>query len=816
MDALASDSVPWLSRLLSALRTGIACLLVLLGVSKASRFVEFPVFGYVVTVLVLSESALGKALEDAAFVMYGTLQAAAFSMVVLSIIGESVVSLEFNKRESTWELIIVLVFASSIPPGTKNFSLGVCLTCIFVKSFLWSYLPNQKPVKKRLALAITTIVYVNAYNNPLTHPVFFPLKLTLTTTLGTVSAIIALIFPVPRLSAYQVQYNTKLFAKLAMENFAVLVHAFCSNDQEEITSLCLQSKSVQRAALKAYSEIQRRKVTYLREGNSLILTVCATYRLKQLGSLGFWFKQGVKQGAAVSKLVQDMTRNSLEKLGSWSNSFLSGTISSFPKSQIQAEKQVRIEEVREALLTLHDYAAATWNRSDCTPDEEFRRMFFLFTVKKFVEEEIKILMAGQVPVALSHPACHHGCKAAAISSGSALPVHSSNTTPSNLVAATRRSLNLAANKKMVIEAFKIALSMVIAVYLGVLYRKDYGYWSTITVALGLFNHRTGTFKSTSLRLQGTALGTVYGYLVALTTHQALLTTIFAILPWLAFTSFMRKSKLLELTGASTAYTSAVIIVGRRRPGIVQDFAVLRMAMAVLGLGAFMAVEALICSRRAARLARRELELNLKKIQECMQVIFDVHSIECSECFKAAIPEVRKKEQTIRDGVERLRQLTAEARAEPDFWHAPFHDGIYSKLWESQSRITELLSYLSLATVDFRSEGKLFTGGVTRQLKISQIGLSKTFECTYQSLRQKRSKAQHTADIENQFEESSIKDDADTSPPEEIYRDFQLVHSEAALTIGAIGFCCHELLKQATYLKKLTQELLLQEEEESQS
>ncbi|EFJ36128.1 hypothetical protein SELMODRAFT_404621 [Selaginella moellendorffii] len=790
MDALASDSVPWLSRLLSALRTGIACLLVLLGVSKASRFVEFPVFGYVVTVLVLSESALGKALEDAAFVMYGTLQAAAFSMVVLSIIG------------------------------TKNFSLGVCLTCIFVKSFLWSYLPNQKPVKKRLALAITTIVYVNAYNNPLTHPVFFPLKLTLTTTLGTVSAIIALIFPVPRLSAYQVQYNTKLFAKLAMENFAVLVHAFCSNDQEEITSLCLQSKSVQRAALKAYSEIQRRKVETAWEPGVLVQARSqgenVSRMITNMNQYLIGMNIAIQQGAAVSKLVQDMTRNSLEKLGSWSNSFLSGTISSFPKSQIQAEKQVRIEEVREALLTLHDYAAATWNRSDCTPDEEFRRMFFLFTVKKFVEEEIKILMAGQVPVALSHPACHHGCKAAAISSGSALPVHSSNTTPSNLVAATRRSLNLAANKKMVIEAFKIALSMVIAVYLGVLYRKDYGYWSTITVALGLFNHRTGTFKSTSLRLQGTALGTVYGYLVALTTHQALLTTIFAILPWLAFTSFMRKSKLLELTGASTAYTSAVIIVGRRRPGIVQDFAVLRMAMAVLGLGAFMAVEALICSRRAARLARRELELNLKKIQECMQVIFDVHSIECSECFKAAIPEVRKKEQTIRDGVERLRQLTAEARAEPDFWHAPFHDGIYSKLWESQSRITELLSYLSLATVDFRSEGKLFTGGVTRQLKISQIGLSKTFECTYQSLRQKRSKAQHTADIENQFEESSIKDDADTSPPEEIYRDFQLVHSEAALTIGAIGFCCHELLKQATYLKKLTQELLLQEEEESQS
>ncbi|XP_024541030.1 uncharacterized protein LOC9647686 [Selaginella moellendorffii] len=358
-----------------------------------------------------------------------------------------------------------LGFCLSIPPGTKNFSLGVCLTCIFVKSFLWSYLPNQKPVKKRLALAITTIVYVNAYNNPLTHPVFFPLKLTLTTTLGTVSAIIALIFPVPRLSAYQVQYNTKLFAKLAMENFAVLVHAFCSNDQEEITSLCLQSKSVQRAALKAYSEIQRRKVEIAWEPGVLVQARSqgenVSRMITNMNQYLIGMNIAIQQGAAVSKPVQDMTRNSLEKLGSWSNSFL----------------------------------------SDCTPDEEFRRMFFLFTVKKFVEEEIKILMAGQVPVALSHPACHHGCKAAAISSGSALPVHSSNTTPSNLVAATRRSLNLAANKKMVIEAFKIALSMVIAVYLGVLYRKDYGYWSTITVALGLFNHRTGTFKSTSLRLQ---------------------------------------------------------------------------------------------------------------------------------------------------------------------------------------------------------------------------------------------------------------------------------------------------------------------------
>ncbi|EFJ04322.1 hypothetical protein SELMODRAFT_449390 [Selaginella moellendorffii] len=186
-------------------------------------------------------------------------------------------------------------------------------------------------------------------------------------------------------------------------------------------------------------------------------------------------------------------------------------------------------------------------------------------------------------------------------------------------------------------------------------------------------------------------------------------------------------------------------------------------------GGFMAVEA--CSRRAVRLARRELELNLKKIQECMQP---------------------KQEQSLTSGTRRFM----------------------TKSIASSGRVR--VSYLSLATVDFRSEGKLFTGGVTRQLKISQIGLSKTFECTYQSLRQKKSKAQHTADIENQFEEPSIKDDADTSPPEEIYGDFQLVHSEAALTIGAIGFCCHELLKQATYLKKLTQELLLQEEEESQS
>ncbi|TYI99050.1 hypothetical protein E1A91_D01G260200v1 [Gossypium mustelinum] len=386
-------------------------------------------------------------------------------------------------------------------------------------------------------------------------------------------------------------------------------------------------------------------------------------------------------------------------------------------------------------------------------------------------------------------------------------------------------------------AIKCSLSLGLAVLFGLIYNKENGYWSGLTIAISFVTERQATFMVANARAQGTAMGSVYGILCCFIFKKLTDLRFLLLLPWIIFTSFLRHSRMYGQAGGIAAVIGASLILGRKNYGTPSEFAIARTAEATIGLLCFVAVEILFHPSRSATLAKTELSRTLRAVQDCFKVI-SLHTDRKENLMEL----MREKQKKLKYHVRELQNFIAEAELEPNFWFLPFHCGCYNKLLISICKMTDLLHF-TIHLIGFLSAASQMLGvtweEIQEQIKnilehlvdktgslskcLDKVLLIKSLEEIEKQL-QMESVSQDlelgkspNADVSTRlgYEETSISEIeksflqytirvADKTERNEVE---EMLKSQMVLCLSSLGYCLNDLKREATETEKEIAELL---------
>lgn len=237
-------------------------------------------------------------------------------------------------------------------------------------------------------------------------------------------------------------------------------------------------------------------------------------------------------------------------------------------------------------------------------------------------------------------------------------------------------------------AFKCSFCLGLAVLLGLTFDKENGCWAGLTIAISFVEGRQAIFTIANYRVQGTALGSVYGVICCFLFHYEELRLI-ALLPWVVFTSFLRHSRMYGQTGGVSAAIGALVILGRKNYGPPNEFAISRLTEVFIGLSAFIVVELFLQPTRAATLAKNQAYLTLRHLQDCIKET-RIHKNQKTQEFS----DLKEKQRNLSYLVSQLKEFVGDAEMEPSFWFLPFNASCYKNLVQSMSNVVDMLCFVS--------------------------------------------------------------------------------------------------------------------------
>ncbi|PHT36584.1 hypothetical protein CQW23_24284 [Capsicum baccatum] len=240
-------------------------------------------------------------------------------------------------------------------------------------------------------------------------------------------------------------------------------------------------------------------------------------------------------------------------------------------------------------------------------------------------------------------------------------------------------------KETLMFALKCSVSLGLAVWLGLLFDKQNGFWAGLTVASTLAQGKLATFTLANAQAQGIAFGSVYGVLGCSVFQKATNLRFLALLPWIIFSSFLKHSRIYGHAGGISALLGAVMILGRKYSGPANEFAIIRLTETFIGLSCFIVVQFLLNPKRAASLARNQLYCTLDILKDCMNQI--------AQKDQRELRGLIKKQRKLKSHILNLQKLCLNAELEPDFWFLPFNATCYKKLQGSLSKIADLFCYV---------------------------------------------------------------------------------------------------------------------------
>ncbi|KAJ4970667.1 hypothetical protein NE237_003766 [Protea cynaroides] len=621
----------WRSRLIVALRTVLACSIVgsitLYGPDIITRQLAFPAYSYTTVILIVTDATLGDAMRGCYHALCATVQGALPGLLSLWVIGPA------RLTESTTALAVALsAFVVALPESTH-------LIC------------------KRIAMGQIVLLYVMAFVQGAETDVFMhPLRVAASTAVGAVAAVLALLFPYPRLACCKVKKKCNLFAENASERLSLFVLALCSQDKT--------------SALASLSQAQLLSKT----GSKLLQSIKLKQVIKPLEGSMQWEKPW-------NRFLQSHHNNPGERVQSLETPMRGMEIAinccpSFPVRVVDSELKSLLQRLEEHIsLTLRHVKCSL--PSDCsstvpeTNREEVYKSFHTFKAIFPTYEDLpsfffifcmKILYHESVMTQLNN-----------------LATNTKEQTNSHKHDCLSRLMGLFSNERLVF-ALKCSLSLGLAVLFGLNFNKEDSIWSGLTVGLGIASTGEATFKVANLRAQGTVLGSIYGVFGCFLLQRFMTIRFLSLLPWIIFTSFLRHSKMYGQAGGMAAIIAALLILGRKNYGPSNEFAFARIMESFIGLFCYILVEILLQPTRAATLAKIQLSQTIGTLYECSESI----SLNSIEKLK------ENKQEELRIQVSKLGKIIAEAEGEPNFWFLPFHGACYSKLLGSLTKMMELL------------------------------------------------------------------------------------------------------------------------------
>lgn len=257
-------------------------------------------------------------------------------------------------------------------------------------------------------------------------------------------------------------------------------------------------------------------------------------------------------------------------------------------------------------------------------------------------------------------------------------------------------LKLTISARRIRGAVKVAIAMTAAALAGRAVHVDTSFWAPVTVSFVVVaGYQGGSFKVALLRLQGSVLGAIFGYLVLLVGHNSKVGLTTALVAWVTCNAFIRYSSPFGYAGLVAAFTAPIIVLGygSAEDGY-EDFALSRITQTCVGILCFIAVEMVLWPERAVKLVHKELHQCLTSCRFCTAAIVASYmDDECARCRKQAIKDVADLESSISRSLALQEVLAKEAVAEPELWHPPFPAEVYNRLIKSQCHILRLLYFM---------------------------------------------------------------------------------------------------------------------------
>lgn len=392
------------------------------------------------------------------------------------------------------------------------------------------------------------------------------------------------------------------------------------------------------------------------------------------------------------------------------------------------------------------------------------------------------------------------------------------------------------NRERLVVAFKCSLTLGLSVLFGLLFSRENGYWAGLTVAFGMVPWREPTFKAANTKAQGTVLGSVYGVLGCLISQNFMELRILVLIPWIVFTSFLKRSRMYGPAGGVSAAIGAVLLLGRKDYGLPSDFAITRITETFIGLCCSIFVELLLQPTRASTLARIQLLESLGAFHECIEsMALDAYTSKSTTC----LVELKNKEKKLRKHVNELAKSIEEADAEPNFWFMPLPTASYRKILASLSKMVELLLF-AVHGMEFLENESRTLGVVWNDLQEHINGDLELFKelCSSMTCLEEIAIIKSLARVEMEFQKKNKNSSNDLELGKSPDAEFRVLgadeemekivgsflqhvkeaisrthlgeggvrKSTAVLCLSAIGFCLKGLMKETTEIEKVVKEL----------
>ncbi|KAK9066032.1 hypothetical protein SSX86_015434 [Deinandra increscens subsp. villosa] len=612
----------WRERLGSAFRTAIACTIIgctaLYGPDPVRRQIQYPSVAYVTAILIVSDATLGTALRGSWHAFCATVLVVPSSMMCL------------------WAV------------GTSTFTEGGATVAVALSAFLVA-LPECLPIlTKRIAFAQLVIIYVGAVvRGSDAGPVSHPVHIAACTALGASASVLALILPYPRMAVTEVKKQFQSYKENASERSSLYLEAFLSEDKSTAHDLMAQAEPLAKTGTKLVRHINR-----VQEG-----VKWERYRVCDFK------KSFMKMGDRLSDMETPI--NGMKMAVS--------AISSFPVSiDGELKTYLQSERVKQTLKLEHAECFVPLDDAVTVPerkDELFDKSIQAITSVSPTQKNLPVFF-------------FLSCFEQLLNNSTMNPKPESldgqKTDKDQPAEESRLKGNVSqSSTDRLVFALKCSASLGLAVLLGMFFDKKNGYWSGLTIAISFVEGRQPIFTVANNRLQGTAMGSVYGVLGSCLLQHFAEIRFIIILPWIVFTSLIQHSNMFGESGGISAVIGALLILGRRNYGPPKEFAVARLTEVSIGLFCMVLLEIILQPVRPVTLVKRQVTQCLRTLDECINRIPDILSM-------------NEKIEKLKSDINELKNLIKEAKVEPSFWFLPFNASCYENTQERLSKMVDLL------------------------------------------------------------------------------------------------------------------------------
>ncbi|XP_009787557.1 uncharacterized protein LOC107811427 [Nicotiana tabacum] len=531
-------------------------------------------------------------------------------------------------------------------------ALALALTSLLVALLECTHFRCKKIAFGQLVLVFADGVIRGVHTSVVVHP----LRVAWSTVLGIVASLLALSLPYPKLAYFEVRKLHQLYAENSKERVDIYSRAIISQDNLNAVELLSRAKLHSQTGAKLFHS------TKVLKGGLMWETPWLRF---------FKYCSDVPGDNELQNM--EITIRGMEIALTSCPSFSTVLVTEELKGALQhmSEQICRKSEQtthQETKVDLHNESPLIHNDTISPSQTSLPTFFFLSCAKMLLTNSSPSLLKNSKPNAEVHPKrLWH-----------------------NIWMKRPRKETLA-------FAFKCSVSLGLAMWLGLLFDKENGFWAGLTVASSLAQGKIATFTIANAQAQGIAFGSVYGVLGCSIFKSIDNLKFLALLPWIIFSSFLKNSRIYGQSVGISALLGAVMILGRENYGPPNDFAIIRLTETFIGLSCFTMVQFLFNPKRAANLAKNQLHFTMDILKDCMNQIEQ--------------PEVlglMEKQRKLKSHILDLQKKSHNAEVEPDFWFLPFNATCYKKLQGSLSKIADLFYFMiyniNSMSQDFQSCG----------------------------------------------------------------------------------------------------------------